>query len=135
DRIRRGLKPSGVSTINHLRMVYNLVVRYALVRTLLPAVHRTRPIKVAPRGSRTSGQCEVFMLTYDRDLDLALRAAKSFYFYAAVDWPLTWLQGGPISADTEKLLTGHFPANRVGKLRDYPTANSLDNLKSPTSAS
>jgi hypothetical protein len=55
----------------------------------------------------------VFLLTYDEDRYLALWAAKSFYFYAAVDWPLTWLQGGPISAATEKLLTGHLPGSRL----------------------
>jgi hypothetical protein len=81
--------------------------RWRLERQIL----RTRPIRTQPFGS-PGAPCEVRMLVYEADSLMALWAAKSFYARAAVDWPLVWLQGGPISSAAVRRLRKHFPDSR-----------------------
>lgn len=64
------------------------------------------------RDWRTPGACEVHVLTYHRDWQLALWAAKTFYHFAGVDWPLVFHIGGPDNAEMSAQLTKHFPNAR-----------------------
>ncbi len=71
----------------------------------------TRPIRTAPRDS--DAPASVHVLTWDRDWLLALWAAKTFYTYADIDWPLTFHVGGRLSRRRARSLQRHFPRSRI----------------------
>jgi hypothetical protein len=47
------------------------------------------------------------------DWQMALWAAKSFYHYSGVDWPLVWHEGGSIRPAHRSALKRQFPKSRV----------------------
>jgi hypothetical protein len=47
------------------------------------------------------------------DWQMALWAAKSFYHYAGVDWPLVWHEGGSLRPAYRAALKRHFPQSLV----------------------
>jgi hypothetical protein len=47
------------------------------------------------------------------DWQMALWAAKSFYHYAGVDWPLVWHEGGSLRPCYRTALKRHFPQSLV----------------------
>lgn len=53
--------------------------------------------------------CELHMMTYDRDWSMALWAARSFYHFAGVRWPIVFHIGGAISQKGLWALRRHFP--------------------------
>jgi hypothetical protein len=81
---------------------------------------RTRPIRTRSVG--LPAPCEIRMLVYEADALMALWAAKSFYARSKVDWPLVWLQGGPISKRSASRLREHFPDSRFISLEEADSA-------------
>jgi hypothetical protein len=53
------------------------------------------------------------MLTWKGDWRLALWAAKSFYYFAGVDWPLVFHDGGGIDPTIRDQLQAHFPTATI----------------------
>ena len=60
----------------------------------------------------SSPNCEVHIMTYDFDWLMALWAAKSFFTYSEVSWPLIWHQGGSLSLWRRKFMQDIFPGSR-----------------------
>jgi hypothetical protein len=52
-------------------------------------------------------------MTWRNDWRLALWAAKSFYHFAGVEWPITFHDGGGLDPRITRALIGHFPNARV----------------------
>jgi hypothetical protein len=85
-------------------------VAYTLRRRRVESkILRTRSIYTSPLDVQGTAPCEVRILTYEADYLMALWAAKSFYYYAGVEWPLVWQQGGALSPRCVRLLHDHFP--------------------------
>src|SRR5262249_50264892 len=76
---------------------------------IVPRILKTRPIHTQPVGDQARRPCEVHLLTWDGDWQFALWAAKSFYYYADVDWPLVWHEGGSLRPAYRAVLKRHFP--------------------------
>jgi hypothetical protein len=66
-----------------------------------------------PVGNLSNPPCEVHILTWDRDWQMALWAAKSFYHFSTVDWPLVWHEGGSLHLKNREVLLKHFPQSTV----------------------
>lgn len=87
--------------------------QYGFVRSLLRA-HRERqilasePVITEPVGPREKG-CELHILTWRGDWRLALWAAKSFYFFAGVRWPVVFHDGGGLDLAGRAVILRHFP--------------------------
>jgi hypothetical protein len=62
--------------------------------------------------SSTSSNCEVHIMTYDLDWLMALWAAKSFFIYSKVSWPLIWHQGGNLRGWRREFMQNFFPGSR-----------------------
>ncbi len=73
---------------------------------------QSRPVRTAPVGSQPAG-CEVHLLTWAGDWRLALWAAKSFYHFSGVDWPIVFHDGGALTASAARQLLHHFPNARL----------------------
>ncbi|HEY7328473.1 MAG TPA: hypothetical protein VH592_12570 [Gemmataceae bacterium] len=91
--------------------------RWRILRRIL----QTRPIHTQP-VSEKPGACEVHILTWDGDWRMALWAAKSFYHFAGIDWPLVWHEGGSLRHAARAELGRHFPQSLV------LTQDEADNL-------
>ena len=82
-----------------MRHVRHLGWRPALnCRRLTSRILDTRPIITREVSEQSSAACEVHLLTYNADWMTALWAAKSFYHYAQVDYPIVWHEGGTLSS-------------------------------------
>lgn len=93
-------------------------LRNAWHRTrITPQILTTPPVMTVPFND-SAASCEVHILTWRKDYLAALWAAKSFYAFAGVDWPLVWHQGGPLSASARRSLQIHFPASRYYSTED-----------------
>jgi len=93
-----------------LRQIKTHGMAYTLRRKRVESkILRTRSIYTTPLDDPETVPCEVRILTYEADYLMALWAAKSFYYYAGVEWPLVWQQGGPLSPRCVRLLHDHFP--------------------------
>ena len=73
---------------------------------------QTRPIRTQPVTDHPTA-CEVHILTWDGDWQMALWAAKSFYHFACIDWPLVWHEGGSLGHAARTNLERHFPESFV----------------------
>ncbi len=86
--------------------VADAVARWRACRGVL----RTAPVATdAADGPTPAG---VHVLVYGPDHLAGLWAAKSFYHHAGVRWPLTWHQGGWMTAREIRRLRAHFPDSR-----------------------
>src|SRR5262249_16121089 len=81
--------------------------------SIVPRILKTRPIHTQPVGDQAGQPCEVHILTWDMDWQMALWPAKSFYHYAGVDWPLVWHEGGSLRPAYRAALKRHFPQSLV----------------------
>ena len=81
--------------------------------SIVPRILKTRPIHTQPVGDQAGQPCEVHILTWDMDWQMALWAAKSFYHYAGVDWPLVWHEAGSLRPCYRTALKRHFPQSLV----------------------
>lgn len=70
------------------------------------------PVRTQPVG-RDKAACEVHLLTWAGDWRLALWAAKSFYHFSGVDWPIVFHDGGGLTAAAGQQLLRHFPDARL----------------------
>ena len=52
-------------------------------------------------------------MTWRGDWRIALWAAKSFYHFASVDWPVTFHDGGGLNSQIRRELVRHFPNAQV----------------------
>jgi hypothetical protein len=86
--------------------------RYARWQRQERLVLRTPPARTRPADD-PAARCAVHLLTWKGDWRLALWAAKSFYHFAGVDWPLVFHDGGGIDAAIRGQLLRHFPAAAV----------------------
>jgi hypothetical protein len=86
---------------------------------------RTRPVRTRAAGT-TGAACEVRMLVYGGDNLMALWTTKSFYAKAGADWPLVWLQGGPMSSAAVRRLREHFPDSRFVSTEEADRAVEAD---------
>jgi hypothetical protein len=80
---------------------------------LLPRILKTRPICTLPIGHPSNPPCEVHILTWDRDWQMSLWAAKSFYHFSGVNWPLVWHEGGSLESANRGVLQRHFPQSSL----------------------
>lgn len=89
--------------------------RWRQVRQILRTTSvQTDPI--TPEGPPP--ECEVHILTWQRDHLNGLWAAKSFYRSAGVRWPLVWHESGPMSQAARRRLADHFPDAQLLPLAD-----------------
>lgn len=97
-----------------MRRARHLGWRDALTcRRLTSRILDSRPVMTREVGEQSSAACEVHLLTYNADWMTALWAAKSFYHYAQVDYPMVWHEGGILSPRNRAQLLRHFPQSRV----------------------
>lgn len=92
--------------------------RTLLYRHIVPRILQTRALTTQPVSERPGTPCEVQILTYNGDCMAALWAAKSFYHYAQVDYPLVWHEGGVLSPANRARLKEHFPQSRILSARE-----------------
>ncbi len=80
---------------------------------------RTAPVRTDPiEPDGPPPDCEVHILTWQRDYLNGLWAAKSFYRSAGVRWPLVWHEGGFLSPAARRRLIDHFPDARLITLKE-----------------
>ena len=87
-------------------------VRTAKWRFRERLILRSGSFPTRPVGDR-SASCEVRIMTWRGDWRLALWAAKSFYHFARVEWPITFHDGGGLDRRITRELVCHFPNARV----------------------
>jgi hypothetical protein len=84
--------------------------RWRLGRQIL----RTAPVRTDPSDpDGPPPDCEVHVLTWQRDYLNGLWAAKSFYRSSGVRWPLIWHESGTLSPTARQRLAEHFPDARL----------------------
>jgi hypothetical protein len=84
--------------------------RWRLARKVL----KTPPVRTDPvHPDGPPPDCEVHVLTWQRDYVNGLWAAKSFYRSAGVRWPLVWHETGVLSPKARRRLADHFPDARL----------------------
>jgi hypothetical protein len=75
---------------------------------------KTAPIRTDPvNPDGPPPECEVHVLTWERDYISGLWAAKSFYRSAGVRWPLVWHETNTLSPTARRRLADHFPDSQL----------------------
>ena len=83
-------------------------VRFARWQRWERLILGTPPVRTRPSAD-PAARCAVHLLTWKGDWRLAVWAAKSFYHFAGVDWPLVFHDGGQIDAAIRGELLRQFP--------------------------
>ena len=93
------------------------VLQRGVVRSMVWQSRERRILRSAPiltqRVGTAGAPCEVRLMTWKGDWRLALWAAKSFYHFAKVDWPIAFHDGGGLDQDICRELRKHFPQATV----------------------
>jgi len=88
------------------------LIRYAAWHARERLILRSPPVRTRHVGDSTA-PCEVRLMTCKRDWRLALWAAKSFYYFARVDWPISFHDGGGLNRSIRDEVQRHFPAASI----------------------
>jgi hypothetical protein len=88
------------------------IMRWLRWQILERKILQTAPVRTRPIGD-SGASCEFRVLTWKGDWRLGLWAAKSFYHFSGVDWPISFHDGGELNDSIRSALQYHFPQARI----------------------